>query len=145
MIQFYLLAVLLNVITGIVLIYTDENQNKEIIETSTINDIKDDNSDIFKNKTFLLVLGILTCFTGLIKLLSAIQGDAAIVGDLLPAVAALFGGAAILFDYYKINSTTEIKLNDFFTKIFIVGRRYLGFACIAVGILHFLFPRVLFL
>lgn len=142
MIQFYLLAVLLNIITGIVLICTEENQNKEVIENTTL---PDGNSDIFRNKTFLLVLGILTCFTGVIKLLSAIQGDAAIVGDLLPAAAALFGGVAILFDYYKMNSTTEIKLNDFFTKIFILGRKYLGFACIAIGILHFLFPRVLFL
>ena len=87
------------------------------------------------DKTFQLVVGILSLLTGLMKLLSPIQYDVAVIGDLIPALAGFAAGAVLLLDWYQERSE----------NIYTSGRKYLGIFCIIAAVLHFIFPVVLFL
>ncbi|MBQ0168121.1 MAG: hypothetical protein KBT02_13530 [Treponema sp.] len=125
MMQVYFLSVLFNAAAGLILI-TGERSNDTLLS----------------NKSFRLVTGICTLVTGFLKLFIIAQPDIIILGDLLPAVAGLAGGANILIDYYREYTTVEISLSAFFHKLFITGRKYVGIICIIISVLHFLFPRL---
>jgi hypothetical protein len=134
MLQFYFLSVLLNVITGLILVFTP-----------TLSKSEPKTQPFFETNHFRLVLGILATFTGVMKLLSVVQYDIPVVGDLLPALAGVLGGFCMLFEYYTCTTSLDVKVNTFFETIFIRGRKYVGIFCIFVGTMHFIFPRVLFL
>jgi hypothetical protein len=68
-----------------------------------------------------------------------------VIGDFLPVLAGIAGGAALLVDFYVNSSTLEIELPVFVQKFCIDDRKYLGIACIIVAVLHFIFPQVIFL
>lgn len=129
MLQFYFLSVLLNICAGLSLILTDETN----IDSGV------------NKKNFKLVLGILTLFVGFIKFIAVMPSDVPVVGDLIPAIAGLLGGFAILLDFYISQASDEVKINSFLENFFIKGKRYIGILCIIVGILHFLFPKVVIL
>ncbi|MBQ0052107.1 MAG: hypothetical protein KBT11_08605 [Treponema sp.] len=135
MLQFYFLSILLNVVTGFVFLYASEENSENGIASLPI----------LSDKTFRLVLGILMALTGLLKLLSPIQYDIAFIGDLIPALAGLAGGASLLVEWYEEKSSVSLPLPEIIQTAFVEGRKYLGIFCIASGVLHFVFPRVLFL
>ncbi len=174
MLQFYFLSILLNVIAGLILVYaTDftskntvfpENEKNDFenssdsIEDSDKNTESDDSvfdkklsfainskGTFFDDMTFRLVIAILSGLVGILKLLSTIQNDVPVIGDLIPAIAGLAACFALLVEYYIQKSTTEVKLPSVLNTVFINGRKYLGIFCIIAGVLHFIFPRVLFL
>ena len=97
------------------------------------------------DKTLQLVVGILSALTGLMKLLSPIQYDIAIIGDLIPSLAGLAAGAVLLLDWYQERSEVELALPESIQGIYEGGRKYLGIFCIIAAVLHFIFPRLLFL
>ena len=97
------------------------------------------------DKTLQLVVGILSALTGLMKLLSPIQYDVAVVGDLIPALAGLGAGAVLLLDWYQERSDSELPLPEVILTMYTSGRKYLGIFCVIAAVLHFIFPRVLFL
>lgn len=99
----------------------------------------------FDDATFRLVVAILSALVGVMKLLSTIQNDVPIIGDLIPSVAGIAGAFALLIEYYSRKSDVGFSLPSFVTTIFVGGRKYLGVLCILAGALHFIFPRVLFL
>ena len=143
MLQFYFLSILLNLITGIILVYGKNLISGESPE-SKARGILGENA-FFDDKTFRLVLGILTVFVGIMKLLSVVRTDVPVVGDLLPATAGLFGGYGILVEFYKTNSASELALPHWIDLCFVERRKYVGYACIAAAVLHFSFPDVLLL
>lgn len=171
MLQFYFLSVLLNIVSGLIFLYSqkDSSSDEQDSASGSYDDIfSDDSSDsdfssdgknsksdggkskkleipFIDDSSFRLVLGILMILTGLMKLLSPIQYDVPVIGDLIPALAGLAGGFSILIEWYKNKSTVGIALPEILDKIFVEGRKYLGIFCIAAGVLHFIFPRVLFL
>lgn len=137
MLQFYFLSILLNTVTGLVLIFTDRNDS----------DRSDDAKipAIIRDETFRLVLGVLTSVTGFFKLLTAVRGDVPVIGDLLPALAGLAGGFTLLYEFYKTRSTLDQEnLHPIIQKI-VSSKRYVGFSCIVAAVFHFLFPTILFL
>ena len=169
MLQFYFLSILLNLLAGLIFIYAtnDSNEAKLDLKNDESGDSFDfsDDSDIsetsvekteigktsgfkalvspfFGDKTFQLVVGILSALTALMKLLSPIQYDVAIVGDLIPSLA---GAAVLLLDWYQEKSDVEITLPESIQGIYEGGRKYLGIFCIIAAVLHFIFPLVLFL
>lgn len=170
MLQFYFLSVLLNIMTGLVFLYGSK-EDSSVSSSDFSDDIfadDDDSSDeksaglsgskadggqktasleipFLEDSSFRLVLGILMVLTGLMKLLSPIQYDIPVVGDLIPALAGIAGGISVLLEWYKNKSALSIALPEVLEKLFVDGRKYLGIFCIAAGVLHFIFPRVLFL
>ena len=136
MLQFYFLSILLNFIAGFIL-YTNKTSQTENESLET--------KSIFKDKTFKLIIGILCCFTALVKLLTSFPGAVPLLGDLIPSVAGILGGGALLIEYYISQSPTETKLNPKIETIFIANKKYLGILCILSAFLHFLFPKVILL
>ena len=137
MLQFYFLSVLLNAITGFVLLFVDKDDPDVISEGKV--------PAIMQDETFRLVLGILTCITGFFKLLTAVRGDVPVIGDLLPALAGLAGGFTLLYEFYKTRSTIDEESLPSVVQKIVAGKRYIGISCLIAAVLHFLFPTVLFL
>lgn len=138
MLQFYFLSVLLNCLAGLILVLNKSSQTES-------NKLIEKAPELFSNKTFRLVIGILCCFTALIKLLSSFPGAIPIIGDLIPSVAGVLGGVALLVDYYLAQSPSETKLDPRLEIIFVNNKKYIGILCILSALLHFLFPKVILL
>ncbi|MCL2832343.1 MAG: hypothetical protein FWD78_04160 [Treponema sp.] len=137
MIQIYFLSIALNLLTGYILVFGNEDYNPE----ETVPGFS------LRNEKFRLILGIATMAVGLLKILSVTDGDVRVVGDLLPAAAGLVSGFILLYEYFK-NHTTIKWDNEGKTSVQLIlmqNRKIIGIAAIVIAILHFLFPRVLFL
>jgi hypothetical protein len=133
-IQIYLLSVILNAFVGCYFAF----------ELKTNQDINYVNPLTFlSNKNFKLAIGILTTLVGILKLLSSM--DVVFVGDLLPAVAGICGGSLVLYEYYIAESKEESHKIEIFEKFETSGKKYLGYFCLIVAIVHFIAPKVLFL
>jgi hypothetical protein len=135
MVQFYFLSILFNAAGGFIL-FTNGGGETSIPESEIRFSLQ--------NETFKLILGILTVVVGLFKLLSPLEGDIPVVGDLIPAAAGLITGFILLFDYYRGRSFFEDG-DAKMTRIITVNRKWIGFAAMAAAVLHFIFPRVLLL
>jgi hypothetical protein len=136
MVQFYFLSILLNGLSGYILSVGGDEPEATIENSIRLS---------LKNNVFRLVLGILTAVTGLLKLLSPIEGDIPVIGDLIPALLGLAAGFILFFGYYREQSTVESeKINHLDEQI---GRykKWLGFILLASSVLHFLFPQALLL
>jgi hypothetical protein len=97
------------------------------------------------DETVRLVLGILAMVTGLLKLLSSVEGDLPVLGDLIPAIAGFLAGFALIFEYYRSHTTVETEQAERIEGILSRNRKVIGFLAIIAAALHFLFPKVLLL
>jgi cytochrome c biogenesis protein CcdA len=136
MIQFYFLSVLLNALSGYVLI-TDNGEEDAIIDSEFRLSLH--------NETCRFILGILTIVMGLLKILSAIQGDVRVIGDFLPAVAGFLAGFILVFEYYRSRAALEPEHTEKIEQMLIHNKKWIGVFTLVVAGLHFLFPLVLFL
>lgn len=136
MIQFYFLSIIFNAAAGYCLI-TGGDDGNAAMETSLLSSIQ--------NETFRLILGILAGVTGLLKLLSSVQGDIPVVGDLLPALVGFLTGFILLFEYYRSRAAITSELSEKIEGLLGKNKRWIGFLALASAGLHFLFPTVLFL
>ena len=153
MLQFYFLSVLLNILVGLVLFFGDasSSEDSDLLEETETDERKQTFFLRFFGKgsftdeaMFYLVVGGLSVFVGFIKLLSAVNGPA-FFGDLFPSVAGFLGGIAVLILYFEKKSSVSLELNHVFNLILIESRKYLGLGCIAVALMRFVLPGVLFL
>ena len=138
MLQFYFLSVLLNALAGYLLFFGDD----AIPEFG--------NGFSLKDESFKFIVGILSALTGLLKLLSPIEGDVPVVGDLIPAIVGLLCGFVLIFEYYRSRSTignsSEDSVQTEKIRIILLGnRKIIGFAALITAALHFIFPKVLLL
>ncbi|MDR2186136.1 MAG: hypothetical protein LBO80_10820 [Treponema sp.] len=133
MVQIYFLSVFFNVLAGYVLVTggVEEGTDPEAKFRFSIN-----------NGTFRLILGALTGITGLLKLLSPVQGDVPVAGDLLSALAGLAAGLILVFDFYRSRSSLVPEPLERAELLLSRGRKWIGFAVIAAAILHFMFSAV---
>ena len=133
MLQVYFLSVLMNALAGYLLISRGEGGIPEFKSSFSLDD-----------ETLKLIIGILAALTGLFTLLSPIEGDVPVLGDLVPAVAGLLAGFVLIFEYYRERSTLEE--NDRMQKIdriFVGNKGIIGIAALIAAVLHFIFPRVM--
>ena len=137
MLQFYFLSVLLNLATGLILLFSDR-EDLEVLTDAKI-------SSIVRDETFRLVLGILTAITGFFKLLTTVRGDVPVIGDLLPALAGLAGGFILLYEFYRLRSTLDETTLPKLMYTIVSSKKYVGIICLTAACLHFLFPTVLFI
>ena len=136
MIQLYFLSVLCNGLAGYILFadISDGGIEKQ--------------SEPLSNPTFHLVLGILSAVVGFLKLLSPMHEKAYIIGDFLPAVVGIFAGFMLVFGIYRkgVNAMSEsYKSLDSIASSLLKLRKPLSLAIFGIALLHFLFPRALFL
>jgi hypothetical protein len=134
MIQIYFLSVFLNALTGYALITSEDQGALGIKGGFSLSD-----------ETVRLVLGILAMVTGLLKLLSPVEGDLPILGDLVPGILGLFAGFALVFEYYRSHTTVETEQTEKMDQLLSRNKKIIGFVAIVSGALHFLFPGILLL
>ena len=137
MIQFYFLSIFCNIVAGYVLI-SNKSKKEQDADNNAIGAALSTNKD-----TLHLILGILSIITGLFKLLSAVQGDVPVIGDLIPALFGFAAGFTLVFEYYRTIATVDADKYDALELFLAHNKRRIGFLAIGSGILHFLFPQAL--
>ena len=160
MIQFYFLSVLLNLIAGLMLIYSPAESGG--VESDDFSSLENDASSgsvfdnvknavksdgVFSSDVFRLITGVLSLFVGFIKLFFAYGTSGAgmaFFGDFIPAFAGIFGGASLLLSYYEERSA-DISVPEIADVILIDNRMYIGICCAVAAILHFIFPAAIIL
>jgi len=130
--QLYLLSVLCNGLTGY-LLFTEGYNNSERTKIS------------FGNPTVILILGILSAVTGILKLLSPSMDGILILGDLIPAAAGVIAGIMLIFGIYRQNISSNSGDLDRFGVSLLAFRKPIGIVLMTVAFLHFLIPQALFL
>jgi hypothetical protein len=133
MIQFYFLSIICNGVAGF-LLATDRAGSAESIE--------DSQKLSLGNETFRLVLGVLTVLTGILKLLSPVQGEVPVIGDIFPAFAGLAAGFSLLFEYYRRSSTLQSEKTEGLGHFIDKNKKWIGIAALVSAVLHFLIPQV---
>ena len=133
--QFYFLSIVLNVLSGYILISKEEDGG-----------LKFKSGFSLKDETFRLVVGILSVITGLLKILSATEGDIPVIGDLIPALTGFLTGFILIFEHYRNRlSLDENEQSEKIDRLLVSNKRVIGITAIIVAALHFLFPKVLLL
>ena len=135
MLQFYFLSIVLNAIAGFILVGGEESGALEFKKGFSL-----------YSDTTKLVVGILSMLTGLLKILSAVEGDVPVIGDLIPALTGILAGLVLIFDYYRNHSTLEISEGpEKVNRLLSANKRIIGVAALIAAALHFLFPKVMLL
>jgi hypothetical protein len=139
--QLYFLSILLNGLTGFLLIIGNVEENSTIEKSMKFS---------LTGGGFRLMLGIAAAITGLLKLFSPFgipNGGVFFLGDLFPALAGIVAGFTMIFGFYREHSVKiddEGKL-DKIGDVFLRYKKAAGFVLLAIALLHFLFPRAVFL
>ena len=135
MLPVYLLSVVLNALTGIILSFCKEEPEAGALSFS------------LDNETVRLAVGGLSFIAGILKILSPVHGNVPVVGDLFPALAGLAGGFILLFDFYRSKAPDSVAVErmERITELIGRNRKILGFVCIAAAALHFIFYPIIFL
>jgi len=137
MLQFYFLSIAMNALAGYLLIKGDTDGQGSLVFRSGIS---------LSDETFRLVVGIASALTGLMKILSVIDGDVPVVGDAFPALTGFLAGFILIFEYYRSRTTLENSDNvEKVDRLLIANKKVIGSAAIVAAVLHFLFPTVLLL
>lgn len=149
MLQMYFLSIILNVLAGLILLSKKPVEDTTEAPEKKRNLIEDMNKSLsennfFQNKSFALVIAILALLTGIIKLFCVAKGGIIILGDLLPALAGITAGFAILLNYYLSTATVATNLPAFLKTIFVDNISWVGIIACAIALLHFIMPGVIF-
>lgn len=157
MVQFYCLSVVMNIFAGLILVYGVDLTKEDLGLKTVPEPIDSDSTEVQtvqqskKKRTFKglnsrsirFLIGLISVLVGFVKLFSSYRGIV-ILGDLLPSVVGLAGGASILLEFYTVTtSAEEFELNDKLKAIFIDSRKYIGVACFITALLHFIIPQVI--
>lgn len=137
MYQFYFLSVFVNLLAGLTLSadYLFEKFN-------ALMPVK----EFLGKKGFKITLGVFALVVGFLKLLILSRdNDVPVVGDLLPALAGLAMGAALLFELFKERTNVPAKTVNGLEKVVVTYKVPLGLSGIGISLLHFLIPGALFL
>jgi hypothetical protein len=134
MIQFYFLSIFFNVLVGYILITGEEGNPLQIRPGFSLRD-----------ETARLVVGILAMATGILKLLSSVEGDLPVLGDIIPAVAGFGAGFVLVFEYYRNHASLNDEKGESINQVLVRNKRIIGIIAMAAAALHFLFPTVLLL
>lgn len=157
MVQFYCLSIVMNIFAGLILVYGVDLTKEDLGLKTVPEPVDSDSTEVQtvqqskKKRTFKglnsrsirFLIGLISVLVGFVKLFSSYRGIV-ILGDLLPSVVGLAGGASILLEFYTVTtSAEEFELNDKLKAIFIDSRKYIGVACFITALLHFIIPQVI--
>lgn len=148
MVQFYFLSVLLNLLAGLILVYgkSEDLLEEETAETKKFQKLQDAVSEewLFGNEKFCFVVAVLSVVVGFLKLFVVFGSGIAVIGDLLPVVAGILGGGAILIQYFRERSET-LEIPPVIEDFLDTNKFYIGIGCLVVAVLHFIVPGAVIL
>lgn len=139
MIQFYLLSVILNILCGYALSANRDASSSDIVRGARL---------IIADKGLRMALAVLSIAVGVLKLFFALRGDFPVIGDFLPATAGIVVGSALFLDVSDEEHLPFMKPGTLVAGIekFLVSYKVsIGYVGMLAGLIHFLFPMVLFL
>ena len=141
MYQFYALNILFNLVGGTTLAF-DFLEEKVGIGKFL-------NRDGFDNEFFRTALGGLTFASGFAKLISVTAGNWYVLGDFLPALAAMVTGFTLLLQRFSPSDSLEVSDPATFRykldKVFVQPRNVYGTISIIAAVTHLLFHTAQFL
>jgi len=144
MVQLFFLSIVFNGLAGFLFVFADLGKGGSAEDGAKFTSFDSDGG-------FRLIIGILAAITGILKLLLPMGEEGKIglpiLGDLIPAAAGLIAGFMLIFGFYRERSShvdSEEKINRF-GEVALHYKKAVGIALLASALLHFLFPKALFL
>lgn len=137
MVQFYLLAVVVNILGGLML--SSEMLGERIPMVRSLRE------SLSFNSVTRIVIILVMLFVALFKILSVTEGDVPVVGDLLPALSLVALSAVYFLEYYEDRANVKTPAFEKLETVFIGNKSIIGIIAVVAGVAHFIFPRVLFL
>ena len=134
MLQFYFLSIVANLLAGLAL--TSDYLGERFKGFAPY-------AELLERRNTRTSVGIVAFVVGFLKLL--IPADVPVVGDLLPALAGLAMGAALVVGLIRERSGIPDEKASGFEKTVMTYRVPLGIAGLVIAVLHFLLPRALLL
>ncbi|MDR2700918.1 MAG: hypothetical protein LBB72_00640 [Spirochaetaceae bacterium] len=133
MLPIYFFSIAVNALSGYILAF-----GKEEAEGGNI-------SFNLNGETTRLFIGALSIIIGLLKLLSPVEGNTPVAGDLIPALAGISGGFILVFEFYRHRTTLDTSGVERIVEFIAKNRKIAGFFCMAAAVLHLFFFKLLFL
>lgn len=144
---------MLNIFVGIILFSASDTTDFDEIEVEEtrpakrkVKAVEDSmkNDSIFTNETFCLICGIICVIVSILKLFFVYHHGAKdckipVIGDLLPAIIGIGGGAVVVLNYYA-KSFADHDLPEFVETVLFKNKKYIGCACMLVAVIHFIVP-----
>ncbi len=137
MVQFYVLAIILNLVGG-ALLASDYLGERFVL-------LKSAREALQERPSLRVTLIAVTLFVAIFKLLSVTRGDVPVVGDLLPSLSLILVAFINALEYYIERSDVAGEGKERLEAVFIGNQSVFGVGAMVIGFLHFLFPGVLFL
>jgi hypothetical protein len=138
--QVYLLSVVSLIVTGLAL--SSDYLGKKSVFLAAFGRLRE-------NRSLQISTGLITALIGVLKLIiRSPRETVAVVGDLLPAAAGIILGIILIGEALRKGPEAAEgaeKSVEKVTRAIMPYRNPVGIAGIVVGLLHFLFPRILFL
>jgi drug/metabolite transporter (DMT)-like permease len=141
--QFYLLSVVSTVVAGLVLSSDYLGTKSEFFGSFRF---------LRQNRSIQITAGLVTSVIGVLKLIFRSPGEGVIiVGDLLPAAAGIILGVILIGEAFRQHPKAEgapekvEKSVEKMTEAIMPYGVPVGIAGAVVGLLHFIFPQILFL
>jgi uncharacterized membrane-anchored protein len=125
-------------VAGYILFSSNSKEDQNAMDNHTLEAMLSTNKD-----TLYLILGILSIITGFFKLLSAVQGDIPVIGDLFPALFGAAVGFILVFEYYRKKTTIKSNTYEILAVCIDHNKKWIGLLAIMSAVLHFLFPQAL--
>ena len=135
MLQLYFLSVAFNLIAGYSL--ASDAISKKAQRLAGL-------GELLALRTSRLTVGLSVMIVGFITLFVPVGGSLIIIGDLIPSVAGLGMGIALLFEVFRQDAVFPSESAEK-TERHLGYRTTLGLLGMAVAVLHFFLPERLFL
>ncbi|MCF6334483.1 MAG: hypothetical protein L3J12_01915 [Spirochaetales bacterium] len=137
MVQLYFLSICLNIFGGLIL--AAPHFSERFPALSGIREY------VYSINILKYGVMVLLPLIGIMKLISVYTGDVVVVGDLLPALTLIAAGFTMIVEHLSEKSESENRFLKKMDKIFVRYESITGVAALVAGVLHFIFPSVLFL
>jgi hypothetical protein len=130
MFQFYFLSVSCNLLAGLALAF--EAVSRRLPRLSGL-------SDLLTSRGSKIFLGIAVLLTGFVTLFVP-AGEGIIIGDLIPSLAGIALGIALLFEVFRQEAVFPSERTERMERPLGAYRTTIGLLGMAAAILHFFLP-----
>ena len=137
MAQFYLLSVFINIVAGLTL--AGDYLGDRIAFLASFKSLRE-------NRVSMIVIGLIAAAVGVITFFIRAPGDSVpVVGDLLPSLAGIAQGLALLVEAFRQKVESRGAQGEKLSKAVLTYRVPAGIAGVAIAVLHFLVPAAVIL
>lgn len=137
MYQIYLLAVLVNIVGGVLLALGFLKEKIPALEGLEL--------FLAENKAFVTIASLIMLAVGILKFIIPATPSVRMIQDLIPALLAILSGITLFYGHYKKVSDVDSEATSFMDKYIYKYRDAIGILTVLSGLVHFILPRVVLL